>query len=211
MSQGNRLVAFVIVALPLVGSACGSSASAPTPGPTPNGPFVVAGHVFDFQTNAAVSSATVSFGDLLSATVLPADPRSLTDGSGSYQLALMPGQYHVWVDSSYRGLARVRSGINRTDLVVRDGGCAVRYGSIADASTGRPIQGATVSLVGVSATSDSDGTYRLDLGCRGPFAFSGTIFMSVSRAGYQTGSIGMGRGENLTDAIRQDVDLAPQS
>jgi hypothetical protein len=208
MRQGNRLVAFVIiVALSVVGSACGSSATAPTP----NGPFVVVGHVFDFPTNAPVSGATVSFGDLESVTVLPADPRSITDGGGSYQLTLMPGQYLLWADGTYRGVARVRSGINRTDVLVHDGGCAVRYGSIADGITGRPIAGATVSLVGVSATSGPDGTYRLDFGCRGPFAFSGTIFLSISRAGYQTGSIIMGRGENLIGALRQDVDLAPQS
>src|SRR5712691_8429207 len=122
MSRELRFVAF-IGDLSLVAFACGSSPSAPT-----TGPFVVTGVVLDFQSNARVSGATVSFGGLESATVLPADPRSLTDGTGSYQLVLMPGRYHVWVDSVYRGEALVRSGVNRTDLLVRDGGCAVRYG-----------------------------------------------------------------------------------
>jgi hypothetical protein len=205
VNRDQRLVAF-IGALSLVVSACGSSPSAPTA----TGPFVVTGLVLDFQTNAAVPGATVSFGGLLSATVLPDDPRALTDGTGSYQLALMPGRYHAWVDSVYRGEALVWTGLNRTDLLVRDGGCAVRYGTIADATTGRPIAGAAVSLVGVMATSGSDGSYRLDFGCRGPFAFSGTIMMSVSRAGYRTRSLSAGRGENLINAIRQDVDLDPQ-
>jgi hypothetical protein len=205
MRQRQRFVSF-IGALSLVLSACGSSPSAPTT----TGPFVVSGLVLDFQTSAVVPAATVSFGDLSSPTVLPADPRSVTGGSGAYQLSLMPGRYHVWVDGTYRGEAWVRSGVNRTDLLVHDGGCATRYGTIADAGTGRPIAGATVSLLDVSATTGADGAYRLDFGCRGYFAFTGTIAMSVSRVGYQTGSMLMGRGENLVDALRQDLDLVSQ-
>ena len=189
-----QLVTFVISVMSLV-AACSSSPSAPT-GTGPS----VAGRVLDFQTNAGVPGATV----------LPADPRAATDGTGSYHLAMLPGRYHAWVDGVYRGDVLVRSAANRTDLLVHDGGCAVRYGTIADASSGRPLAGATVSLVGVIATSGSDGSYRLDLGCRGPFAFAGTIEMSVSRTGYQIRSLPAGRGENLINAIRQDVDLNPQ-
>jgi len=78
MRRDQRFVAF-IGGLSVVVSACGSSPSAPTT----TGPFVVTGLVLDFQTNAAVSGAIVSFGSLESATVLPADPRALTDGAGS--------------------------------------------------------------------------------------------------------------------------------
>ena len=60
------------------------------------------------------------------------------------------------------------------------------------------------------SASGADGSYRLDFGCRGPFAFAGTIEMSVSRVGYQTRSLPAGRGENLINAIRQDADLNPQ-
>jgi hypothetical protein len=206
VSRDHPFAAFFFVVLTVGACACGSSPSAPTT----TGPFVVSGLVLDFQTNAVVPGASVSFGDLLSPSVLPADPRSVTGGSGAYQLSLMPGRYHVWVDGAYRGEAWVRSGLNRTDILVHDGGCATRYGTIADAGTGRPIAGATVSLLGVIATTGADGTYRLDFGCRGYFAFSGTIGMSVSRVGYQTGSMSMGRGENLVDALRQDLDLVPQ-
>jgi hypothetical protein len=206
MARDHRFVAFFIAVVMVVGYACGSSPSAPTT----SGPFVISGLVLDFQTSAVVPAATVSFGDLLSPAVLPADPRSVTGGSGAYQLSLMPGRYHVWVDGAYRGEAWVRNGVNHTDLLVHDGGCATRYGTIADAGTGRPIAGAAVSLLGVNATTGADGTYRLDFGCRGYFAFTGTIGMSVSRVGYQTGSVPMGRGENFVNALRQDLDLVPQ-
>ena len=88
-------------------------------------------------------------------------------------------------------------------------GCIVRYGTIAESGTGRPLAGATVSLVGVTATSGSDGAYRLDFGCRAGL-WSGTIALSVTRAGYQDGGVPMGRGEGLSGVIRQDVDLDPR-
>ena len=185
--------------------ACSSSPTAPT-----NGPFLVSGVVRDFQTDVRVARATVSFGDIDSSAVLADDPRSLTDSGGLYELGLMPRRYHVWVDGVYRGETIVRRGVNRTDLFVRDGGCAVRYGTVADAVTGRTVAGASVSLINVTASTASDGTYRLEFGCRGPFAFAGTIVMTVSRAGFQTRSVPMGRGENLVNAIRQDVDLNPE-
>src|SRR6266851_1470852 len=96
MSRDHRFVAFFIAVVMVVEYGCGSSPSAPTT----TGPFVVSGLVLDFQTSAVVPAATVSFGDLLSPTVLPADPRSVTGGSGAYQLSLMPGRYHVWVDGA---------------------------------------------------------------------------------------------------------------
>ena len=206
MSRNHGFSAVVIAVMLLVAPACSSSPSAPTT----TGPFVVAGRVLDYQTNAGVAGATVSFGDLLSAAVLPGDPRSVSDGSGSYQVTLMPGEYHVWIDNTYRGLARVRSGANRADLLVHDAGCTALYGTIADARTGRSIAGATLSLVGVTGISDSIGAYRLELGCRGFFAFTGTIAMSVTRTGYQNKSVPMGRGEGLNYVLRQDVDLDPQ-
>jgi hypothetical protein len=206
MNREQPLAAAIIGALWLAAPGCSSTPS----GPTSMGPFVVVGQVLDFQSHAGVPGATVSFGDVLSPAVLPGDPRSITDGGGAYQLALMPGQYHVWIDDNYRGEVVIRNGVNRTDLLVRDGGCAVRYGTIADARTGQPVAGATVSLTGVTAVTAADGSYRLDFGCRGPFAFAGTIDMLVNRAGYETRSVPAGRGENLINAIRQDADLTPQ-
>jgi hypothetical protein len=203
--RNNRFVPFVIAALPLVEFACGSSPSAPTA----NGPFTVSGRVLDFQTNTGVSGATVVFADPSNTTVIVDEGRSITDSSGLYQISLMAGLYSVYVDAAYGGLARVRTGNNRADLLVHPNGCIVRYGTIADSSTGRPLAGATVSLVGVTAPSGSDGGYRLDFGCRTGM-WSGTIALSVTRAGYQDGGVPMGRGEGLSGVIRQDVDLAPR-
>jgi hypothetical protein len=205
MSRNARFGAGAVAAAALFIGACNSSPSAPS-----NDPLVVSGEVVDLQTSAKVSGATVAFGDLLSTTVLPGDAKSVTDGAGSYQLLLMTGEYHVWIDTVYSGVARVRKGINRIDLLAHDAGCTVRYGSVGDTSTGKPIAGASVSLVGVTAMSGSDGTYHLDFGCRGPVAFSGTVEMAVTRNGYQDRTVPMGRGENLTRAIRQDVDLEPR-
>ena len=107
----------------------------------------------------------------------------------------------------------MRNGVNHTDLLVHAAGCKGVYGSIADGRTGRPLGGALVSFGRLTATSafDSalDGTYRFDLGCA-PQVASGTIGMSVTLAGYQDRSVPMGRGENLHDYIRQDLDLDPQ-
>ena len=103
MRRKQRFVVFVIRVLWLVAPACRSSPSEPTP----TSPFVVVGQVIDFQSKASMPGATVSFGDPSSATVLPGDPRSLTDSGGSYQLAVMPGRYHVWVDTVYRGEALI--------------------------------------------------------------------------------------------------------
>jgi hypothetical protein len=64
-------------------------------------------------------------------------------------------------------------------------------------------------FITLTATSASDGTYRLDFGCAPQVAF-GSIGMSVAMAGYQERSLPMGRGENLHDYIRQDLDLDPR-
>ena len=170
---------------------------------------MVAGHVFDYRPHAAVSGAIVSYGDLLSPAVLPSDPRTRSDSSGVWQLSLPAGEYHIWVDNVYRGQTLVRIGVNRTDLFVQPAGCKGVYGTIGDARTGRVLAGAIVSFLGLTSTSASDGTYRFDLGCAAQVAF-GSIGLSVTRTGYQDRSLPMGRGENLQDVIRQDVDLTPR-
>lgn len=202
MNRKKRLAMLELVVLLLVAVSCGSAPS----GPTVNGPMLVAGRVFDAQTSAAVSGATVRFRDRISAG--PVISSSVTDGTGSYQTSLMVEQYAVSVDGIYSGQARVRSAVNRTDLLVNSGACIVRYGTVADASTGRPVPGATLSMLGVTAVTDVNGWYRFDLGCG--VHFSGTIDMGITRAGYVDGGLPMGRGEGLGGAIRADADLMPR-
>ena len=103
----------------------------------------------------------------------------------------------------------LRLGRRRDRILVHPAGCIVRYGTIADASTGRPLAGASVSLLGVTATRGFDGTYRRDIGSRAGL-WSNTVFLSVTRAAYQDGGVPMGRGENFTGVIREDVDLDPR-
>jgi hypothetical protein len=202
MNRKKRLAMLEIVVLLLVAVSCGSTSSAPTS----TGPTVVAGRVFDSQTGIGVSGATVIFRDTLSAG--PAISSSVTDGTGSYQTSILVGRYAVSVDNVYGGQAHVRSGINRTDLLVHSGACIVRYGTVADASTGRPVPGALLSMLGVTATTDVDGWYRFDLGCG--LHFSNTIDMGIMRAGYVDAALPMGRGENLAGAVRADADLVPR-
>jgi hypothetical protein len=204
MSRDHRFVAFLIAVLTAVACACGTSPSAPTA----TGP-IVSGLVLDFQTNAIVSGVTVGFGIISSSGATSIVGQSVTDGSGSYRMSLSAGRYLVFADNASVGLALVRSGVNRTDLLVHPNGCIVRYGTIADSSTGRPLAGATVSLVRVTGTSGSDGTYRLDFGCQTGL-WSNSICISVTRAGYQDACVPMGRGENLSGVLRQDVDLDPR-
>ena len=123
MSRDQRRVAVFIVVFPLVAFACSSSPSAPT---NLTGPFVVAGQVVDVQTNIAVPGATVVFADPGNTTSITVLGQSITDGGGSYQLSLTPGRYSVYVDKVYGGLAQVRGGVNRTDLLVHPAGCIVR-------------------------------------------------------------------------------------
>jgi hypothetical protein len=122
MNRKKRLAMLELVVLLLFAVSCGSTPSAPTS----NSQMVVAGRVLDSQTNAGVSGATVIFRDTLSAG--PPITSSVTDGTGSYQTSLVVGQYAVSVDGVYGGQARVRSGLNRTDLLVNSGACVVRYG-----------------------------------------------------------------------------------
>jgi hypothetical protein len=202
--QRQRFVAFII-ALELISSACGSSPSAPTA----TSPSVV-GRVFDYQTNGAVSGATVAFGNYDLSGRVSITAQSTTSQDGSYQIpSLSATRYLVSIDNASGGLALVRSGPNRIDLFVHPHGCIGVYGSIADGSTGLPLAGAAVSLVSVNTNSGSDGTYRLDLGCRAGL-WSNSICLKVTRTGYQDACQTMGRGENLIGVILQDVDLAPQ-
>jgi hypothetical protein len=192
----------LVVLVAFVASSCSSPA-----GPTSTTPSV-AGRVLDFQAGTSVAGATVVFADPSNASIIAELGRSVADSAGQYQMSVPVGRYSIFVDGVSGGLAIVRAGANRTDLLVHANGCVARYGTLADSRTGRPVAGATVSLLGVTDTSKADGSYRLDFGCQG--RWSNTIFMTVARSGYGDEAVPMGRGEGFADVRRQDVDLAPR-
>jgi hypothetical protein len=95
----------------------------------------------------------------------------------------------------------------RGDFLVNPGGCAFRYGTLADAQTRRPVAGAKVSwgLNGHTVT-EIDGWYRIDLNCPpSPPEIYSTGLFSVSHPNYVDPYLleyGGARG-----ATRLDLDL----
>ena len=79
----------------------------------------------------------------------------------------------------------------------------------------RPIAGATVVMtrVGKPFVTETDGWYRLDLGCPndawGPrFISSGTTFLNISHPKYVALSVIQGHG--ISGAYRGDWELQPK-
>jgi hypothetical protein len=106
------------------------------------------------------------------------------------------------------GRIRVTGPTYRADFLVRPGTCVSRYGTLADARTLRPIAGATVSLSlgGGSVISETDGWYRIDLGCptSGQVGFNTTVIY-VSHPNYVDQSQVVGRG--VAGVTRLDFEL----
>lgn len=61
------------------------------------------------------------------------------------------------------GVIRLLLGLNAQDVLVSS--CIVPYGTVRDATTGRPILGAKVTIHYLETTTDANGRYRLDFGC----------------------------------------------
>jgi len=177
---------------------CGGS-SLPN-GPSQSGAVRVSGRVLDFVSGAGIAGAAVAYGDRT----------ATTDGSGSYAVDLpAAGAYDVRIDGVILGSNRVRRSAYRGDLFAHGGTCVSRYGTLADAATGLPIAGATVTLVGQLSTTGADGWYRVDLGCPASgLVGSNTTFMEIRHPRYADGSQIAGRG--VRDVVRLDVDLQPR-
>jgi hypothetical protein len=172
-------------------------------------PLVVSGRVVDFVTGVGVPNATVAFEeDTLGGTTATA----VADAGGAYALPLQDiGSYRQLVDGRFAGAGRVTGPGYRGDLLVHDGACVSRYGILADARTGRPVAGATLTLSGVNDTSGADGWYRLDLGCpadRLPEECppGGTTGISISHPDYGSRFQVTGRG-GPCGVARLDIHL----
>jgi hypothetical protein len=161
----------------------------------------VAGQVFDFTTGVGVPGATVLFDKTT----------AMTDGDGWYTLALAAmGPYEPMVNGVSVGASRVTGSWYRGDFFIHPDQCVSRYGTVADAATLRPVEGAIVAFLGPavngSMVSGPGGWYRIDLGCpaNGLVGFN-TTGLTVTHPSYDYLFQSVGRG--VSGVRRLDLDL----
>lgn len=191
----------VVLGATLLLAAC-QGPQAPTPPPA--APQVnPTGLVFKFYINGL---------DATAATVATAK-------TGDYQVMLPPGWYNPRIGGdmpdSNRGDIRPIGTTYLADLFINGGNCVLIYGTIRDATTAAPLEGATVTFLGPAQTTGADGSYRMDLGCptgSTPFGI-GTRFMFVRKPGYVTQQPFGNRAEFVpgTGLQRVDVNLKPET
>jgi hypothetical protein len=165
----------------------------------------VVGRVLDYRSQAALAGASVHF----SSDAQLGDAVATTRPDGTYQTTLpAPGSFTISVGNAYVGTGLVPRSSYRGDLFVDGGTCISRYGVLADARTQAPVVGAVVSLGEATATSGSEGWYRIDLGCpaTGAIGFN-TTFLTVTHPRYTTASAVVGRG--ISGVRRLDINLEP--
>jgi hypothetical protein len=117
---------------------------------------------------------------------------STTSGEdGSFRVeGLHPGPYAILLTvnggpENSGGLIQLVSGVNTHDVLVS--ACKVPYGTVRDASTGRPIAGAKVAIFYLETLTDANGRYRLDFGCE--YVPGSTIVMSAEHPEYERSEI----------------------
>lgn len=181
---------------------CGDSRS--TTGPSEVG-LTVRGRVLDFRSRAPVTGAAVQFTAAGSGS-----HAATTTAGGAYQLSLEgAGAFSLSINGAPAGTALVKGSSYRGDLFTDPFECAMRYGTLTDARTGRPVSRANVSAgTGNQATSAADGWYVLDFGCPGALRGLNTALMTVAHPDYQQRSVVLGRG--VFYALRIDRDLEPR-
>jgi len=164
-------------------------------------PVIVSGRALAYPSDAALPSAVIAFGNLDFSGRFVADVTAIANTLGAYTASVRPGSYLVAVGARTVGTVRIlETGTPRGDLLVNPGPCVARYGVIADANSHRPLAGVTVKLGGRSATSESDGWYRIDLGCSGGIGFN-TTFIYFDLPGYPTHCQVVGRGIDGVERI----------
>jgi hypothetical protein len=158
------------------------------------------GRVLDYPTYVPRSGMTVRFaGQELS------DVTTATDAGGYYRLSVPGGFFDLYLNDRYSGRVRTIGPPLRGDVFFETASCASRYGVISDRRTWRTVEGATVSLLGITTTTDVDGWYRIDVGCPSPLPTDGTIAITVTHPRYMTRSQIVGRG--IDRVYRLDLDL----
>ena len=108
------------------------------------------------------------------------------------------------INGILRGTAFVGDAGYRGDLMIDDGRCVARYGTVTDIA-GRPLANAVLSLGPLRAVSGTDGWYSMEYGCQSAVIGGNTIFISVTRDGYASLSRVVGRG--IVGVERLDIAL----
>lgn len=115
--------------------------------------------------------------------------RTTSGDDGTFRVeGLHPGSYSILLSvnggaEEGTGLVRLVSGVNTRDVLVS--ACKVQYGTVRDASTGRPIAGAKVTIFYLETLTDANGQYRLDFGCQ--YVPGSTIRMTAEHPDYHPG------------------------
>jgi hypothetical protein len=190
-----------VLAMLLLVLGCAACGENDTTGPTSE-PVAIAGRVIDFFSRDTLRSAVIEFRTIGGSPVLA----TATDGAGQYSATLpRGGEYLILVNGNANGTAYVGGSGYRGDLIVDDGRCVARYGTVTDA-VGRPLRNATVVIGALQTVSASDGWYSIEFGCPSNAVIgTNTILMNVSLQGYSSWSRVVGR--EITGVHRLDVAL----
>jgi hypothetical protein len=188
------------VLLVLLGcAACGSDneVTGPTTAAVP-----IAGRVIQFFSRDTVGSAAIEFRTTSGSPGIV----TISDAAGQYSATLpRGGDYLIYVNGNPAGIAYVGGAGYRGDLIIDNGRCVARYGTITDPA-GRPLANATVAIGALQARSAADGFYSIEFGCPSTGTLgSETFAMQVSVAGYSPASRMI--GQNMTGVLRLDAAL----
>jgi hypothetical protein len=163
---------------------------------TRDGVFV-RGRVRDFQSRKVLSGIPVQLDGVGSAT---------TDADGVYSAWLnVPGPATAIVGTTHHNMIVTTGRFDADLLVDTENTCVARYGRVIDETTGQPVAGALLRLMGQEATSSTDGSYRLQVTCTTNSVGFNTTLISVSRPGYTP--IGRTVGRGVQRVSRLDIAL----
>jgi len=165
----------------------------------------ISGRVIDFFSRQPIRSASIEFRTSGTSSAAAA---ATTDGAGQYAVT-MPrgGEYLIFVNGTASGIAYVGGGGYLGDLIIHNGTCVARYGTVTDVE-GRPLAKATVVVGALQAVSANDGWYSIEFGCPSNGVIAGNPVMHVSLAGYSSSS--RAAGQSLSGVQRLDAALQKQ-
>src|SRR5262245_53874246 len=121
-------------------------------------------------------------------------------------MSVASGSQRVVIDDETIGEIEMSAPTYRGDFYVHNAGCIARYGIVVDKATQRPVFGARISNPYGSASTDSNGWFRVNLGCSGDTcAGFNTTFLYITHPNYADGQIMAGRG--ICFVSRMDIAL----